>query len=189
VEAESLLKDLLSQQRQSAGEQPLAVALTLLELANVLKTESKADEAVKSFREALEIALSLRAGATNAGSINDVSWQLVAHEEPTRWDGAVAAELAQKAVAATQRKNPMLLDTWLLPVRRLANSRTRSPFSKRPSPCCKMRLRGEIMHRGWSFTNWAFPTVPAPDSRGRRECSATRGSWPKPKPSSANCWR
>ena len=111
AEAETLLKDLLSQQRQAPGEPHLTVTLTLLQLGNILKTQNKADEAVNRFREALEVASNLRADATNAMSVNQVSWDLVTREEPTSWEAAVAVELARKAVEATQRKNPGILDT------------------------------------------------------------------------------
>jgi tetratricopeptide (TPR) repeat protein len=111
AEAETLLSDLLFQQRQSSGVQPLTVTLTLLQLANVLAAQNQADEAANRFREAWDIASHLRADATNAVSFNSVAWQLVTGEKPTKWDAAVAVELAQKTVAATDRKNPMILDT------------------------------------------------------------------------------
>jgi tetratricopeptide (TPR) repeat protein len=111
AEAETLLKDLLSQLRPSPGEQHLTATLALLQLGHILKTQNKADEALNRFREALEIASNLRADATNAMSVNQVSWDLVMREEPTSWDAAVAVELARKAVEATHRKTPGILDT------------------------------------------------------------------------------
>jgi tetratricopeptide (TPR) repeat protein len=80
-------------------------------LANELRAKGRHEEAELLYREALEMVSNLRADATNAMSFNQVSWVLVTGGEPTSWDAAVAVELAQKAVAATDRKNPMLLDT------------------------------------------------------------------------------
>ncbi len=53
----------------------------------------------------------MRRTLTNAAWLNDVAWTLVIAETPTSWDSALAVELARQAVAATRRKDAMILDT------------------------------------------------------------------------------
>jgi tetratricopeptide (TPR) repeat protein len=111
LEIESLLKDVLSQERQALGERHGTVAVTLLDLASLLKSGNKPAEAAKCHREALEIASNLRADATNANLLNTVAWRLVTAENATDGDEIVAIELAQKAVSATKRASAKMLHT------------------------------------------------------------------------------
>jgi hypothetical protein len=111
AEGEALLKDLLVQQRRTLGGTNATVAATLHQLADLLATRNKPDEATSRLREALEIASNLSADLPNGELLNEMAWHFVTIEKPTSKDAAIAVELAQRAVTATNRKYPGILDT------------------------------------------------------------------------------
>src|SRR5207247_513917 len=101
----------LAMRRKLQGNGHPDVAVTLHELADFLGDQGKLPEAETAIRESLAIASNLRADATNASVLNSLAWHLATAEDPTSPDASLAVELAQKAVAATNRKNPVILDT------------------------------------------------------------------------------
>ena len=76
---------------------------TLVSLAWTLRTAGKRTEAELLFREAAEHA--------DAETMNGLAWPLATSPDPKLRDGPRAVALAEKAVAGTDRKKPMILDT------------------------------------------------------------------------------
>jgi len=110
-EIEPVLNQTLAQERAALGETNVMIAVTLAELGDLLTAQNKTNEAASHYREALDIASNASAEATNAQRLNELACALLEAEKPTSWDGAVAVEIGKKAVAATDRKDPNILDT------------------------------------------------------------------------------
>ncbi|MBI3848903.1 MAG: tetratricopeptide repeat protein [Verrucomicrobia bacterium] len=107
-EAEQMVRDDLANRRRSPPDERMAASLDLLRL--ILRLEGKPADAEAALREALGIRAGA-AGAGNAVAINDLAWDLATSEDPSLRDGQRAVAFAEKAVAATDRKDPRLLDT------------------------------------------------------------------------------
>jgi tetratricopeptide (TPR) repeat protein len=69
----------------------------------VLARQNKFAEAKTAFLQAAEHA--------NAYTLNEIAFTLAIAPSPTLRDGSVALTLAEKAVAGTNRKDPMIVDT------------------------------------------------------------------------------
>jgi eukaryotic-like serine/threonine-protein kinase len=111
AEAEKVLKDELSLERQFPGEGDIGIGVTLFNLVKLLRVENKPDEATIYYGEVLNIASNATATTNNAGRLNDVAWNFVTADKPSPEVAALAVKLAQKAVSATNRKEPNFLDT------------------------------------------------------------------------------
>jgi serine/threonine protein kinase/tetratricopeptide (TPR) repeat protein len=111
VEAEKVLNEELLQERQSLGERDITVAASLLKLAGLLREENKTNEAAGLYRQGWEVVSNSLATTNNATMFNEVSWNLATADKPLPGEAALAVELGQKAVSATNRKNPSFLDT------------------------------------------------------------------------------
>jgi tetratricopeptide (TPR) repeat protein/tRNA A-37 threonylcarbamoyl transferase component Bud32 len=111
TEAEKVLRYEATQQRQLAGNQDYTVGMILLKLAKVLQTEDKADESASVRREGLNTVLNVPSSANDADWLNGVAWEMVTDDKPRPEDTALAVKMAQSAVLATNRKNPVYLDT------------------------------------------------------------------------------
>ncbi|MGA2748959.1 MAG: serine/threonine-protein kinase, partial [Verrucomicrobiota bacterium] len=111
AEAGRFSEETLAQERAALSETNVLLAFTLAKVANFLTAQNQTNEAGGYYREALDIASKASAEATNAQWLNDLAWGLVTMDNPTSWDGAVAVEIGKKAVAATDRKDPGILDT------------------------------------------------------------------------------
>jgi eukaryotic-like serine/threonine-protein kinase len=72
-------------------------------LFDLLRREGRLAEAEPIFREAAEHA--------NGQTLNELAWQLATGSDPRLRDGPKAVALAEKAVAGTNRTNPMIMDT------------------------------------------------------------------------------
>ena len=79
------------------------VSGTFVSLATTLQTAGKRTEAEPIFREAAEHA--------DAQTLNELAWQLATSSDPKLRDGPSAVTFAEKAVAGTNRTNPMIMDT------------------------------------------------------------------------------
>jgi tetratricopeptide (TPR) repeat protein len=71
------------------------------------------DRVVDANAVAREVALTIREAAQQANpqALNGFAWLLATESDPRFRDGPSAVSLAEKAVAGTNRKNPMILDT------------------------------------------------------------------------------
>ena len=111
AETVRFFEETLAQERAALGETNVTIAVTLAKLANFLTAQNQTNEAASHYREALDIASHASAAATNAQGLNELAWALVVANKPTSWDGGAAVEIGKKAVAATDRKDPGILDT------------------------------------------------------------------------------
>ena len=111
AEVGRFFEETLAQERAALGETNVMIAVTLAELGDLLTAQNKTNEAASHYREALDIASNASAEATNAQRLNELACALLEAEKPTSWDGTVAVEIGKKAVAATDRKDPNILDT------------------------------------------------------------------------------
>ena len=88
--------------------------MLLHNLGNVLLAQGKVAEGLKKHKEAdaLERAQSLKQAENgDAQALNDLAWSMATSPNGMERDGPKAVELAEKSVAASERKNPMTLDT------------------------------------------------------------------------------
>ena len=103
ADGEVLCRDLLAQLRTAFTNDNPAVARTLVSLATILQAAGKRTEAGPLFRDVAEHA--------DAQTLNGLAWQLATGPDPKLRDGPGAITLAEKAVAATNRKQARYLDT------------------------------------------------------------------------------
>jgi len=115
-EAEALLREAVASNQAINKKSGNAVQLpsSLNNLAVVLRVQGKLTEAESTYREMLEMSKKLVSGRAEQGvasSQNELAWMLATSVDATVRDGRSAVEFAEKAVAATQRKNTAILDT------------------------------------------------------------------------------
>jgi serine/threonine protein kinase/tetratricopeptide (TPR) repeat protein len=102
-EAEQVMREALAIRRKTYDNQHPFVLGDLTYLAYILGEEGRVDEALALYREAVE--------SGDAQGLNDVAWAMATSETPEMRDGCSAVEYAERAVAATNRKDPNILDT------------------------------------------------------------------------------
>ena len=109
AEAEASLRTAWDIYMQLAKEAPTVTfysreaAFTRRSVAEVLSARGKLDEAKTAYRAAAETG--------DALALNEIAWTLATAPDPKLRDGPSAVTFAEKAVAATKRKNPLILDT------------------------------------------------------------------------------
>ncbi len=109
VEAAELYRQALANRRERDGE-TLEVAYTAKQLAGALCLAGKSSDADAYYREASSIYRKTPA-STDAKRLNAAAWFLATCELPPARDGASAVRFAEQAVAATNRKLPLYVDT------------------------------------------------------------------------------
>lgn len=109
AEAAELYREALTNRRDRDGE-TLEVAYTAKQLAIALHAAGKPSEAEAPYREAYSIYRNTPAGA-DPRRLNTAAWFLATCELPAVRDGATAVKFAEQAVATTNRKIPIFLDT------------------------------------------------------------------------------
>jgi serine/threonine protein kinase/tetratricopeptide (TPR) repeat protein len=102
VEAETFFREAVNNRRNLDPSHPDAFRAHTF-LAGVLNRQGKFAEARAILRQAAE------RGDPNAQ--NELAWQMATSDDPKLRDGPTAVSLAEKAVMATNRKNPSFLDT------------------------------------------------------------------------------
>jgi tetratricopeptide (TPR) repeat protein len=110
TEAEASLSEALAMQRELLVTNHFHLRLTLFDLAQVLACEGKLAESEPLFREWLE-PWHKEAEQGNVDSQDAFAWWLATCILPALRDGTAAVSFAEKAVAATNRKEPDYLDT------------------------------------------------------------------------------
>jgi eukaryotic-like serine/threonine-protein kinase len=103
AEAEAVLREELAIRRKLLGNEHQEVAAALGSLAQVLQQEGKQAEAKSMYREIAERG--------SAPELNELAWSLATSPDANLRDGTNAVIFAEKAVAATNRKNASYLDT------------------------------------------------------------------------------
>jgi tetratricopeptide (TPR) repeat protein len=103
AEAETVSRQALAMKRKLLGDEHQFVVWSLADLARVLVDEGRLAEAAALFREA--------AGGGNPEAMNTFAWFLATCEDPNIRDGSNAVRIGEKAVAATESRNPQYLDT------------------------------------------------------------------------------
>jgi serine/threonine protein kinase/tetratricopeptide (TPR) repeat protein len=96
-------------QRQYGTTHSLAVDASR-SLASALTWAGKLDEAESVWGDLLELAKQV-SDIGQAGTLNEIAWQLVIGPGSKLWKGADLINVAEKAVALTSRTNEMYLDT------------------------------------------------------------------------------
>jgi len=102
-EVEALYREELALRRKTLGDEHPAVVTGISYLAGLLQGQGRWSEVQSLFEEA--------AATETAQGLNSLAWFLATSEESKVRDGPRAVQLAEKAVAATQRKDPAILDT------------------------------------------------------------------------------
>ena len=100
-QALAIWKDLVAEFKKNDYRDHLS--RRLVSLATMLQTAGQRTEAELLFREAAERA--------DAPTLNGLAWRLATSTDPKQRSGRSAVALAEKAVAATNRKDPMIMDT------------------------------------------------------------------------------
>jgi serine/threonine protein kinase len=95
----------------TVGGRDIKAGTILFDLASLLQAQHKNDEATSRFYEAQNVISNSTADPKSADRINNFAWDLVTQAEPSSWAGAFAVQLAQKAVEASNRKTPGILNT------------------------------------------------------------------------------
>jgi tetratricopeptide (TPR) repeat protein len=103
AEAEATARESFALHKKLSGNANPETAEALQNLAEVLGRQGDFAEAKTLFLEAAEHA--------DAGTLNQVAWRLATAPDANLRDGPAAVSFAEKAVAATNRKNALLLDT------------------------------------------------------------------------------
>ena len=101
--AETSARELLALQEKLLGPTNPETAETMRNLAEVLTRQNKFIEAKTFFLKAAEHA--------NPHVLNEIAFLLATAPSPKLRDGPVAVTAAEKAVAGTNRKNPLIVDT------------------------------------------------------------------------------
>jgi serine/threonine protein kinase/tetratricopeptide (TPR) repeat protein len=103
VEAEAAARESLAINQKLSGNTNPETAEALKNLADVIRRQGNYSQAKTLFLEAAQHA--------NAYTLNAIAFKLATAPSPKLRDGPVALTLAEKAVAGTDRKNPMIVDT------------------------------------------------------------------------------
>jgi len=103
AEAEQLCREALAINRERLGESHPRTTGVLINLALILARQGKQAEYASLIPELAERG--------DAPTLNQLAWQLATSADPKLRDGPTAVRLAEKAVAKTNRKDPMILDT------------------------------------------------------------------------------
>jgi eukaryotic-like serine/threonine-protein kinase len=103
AEAEATARESFALRKKLSGNASPETAEALKNLAEVLGRQGKIAEAKTLYLEAAEHA--------NAYTLNEIAWTLATTATPELRDGPVALTLAEKAVAGTDRKAALILDT------------------------------------------------------------------------------
>jgi len=108
TESELLLCEDIATRRRTKPDAKLANSLDRLSL--VLRMQGKLTDAGSVRREALKIWMDAAENG-KADAMNDAAWYIATSEGSTSEQAQRAVDLAEKAVAATKRKDPNMLDT------------------------------------------------------------------------------
>ncbi|MBE0544939.1 MAG: tetratricopeptide repeat protein [Verrucomicrobia bacterium] len=103
VEAEAAARESLAINQKLSGNTNPETAEALKNLAEVIRRQGNFSQAKTLFLEAAKHA--------NAYTLNEIAFKLATAPSPKLRDGPVALTLAEKAVAGTNRKDPMIVDT------------------------------------------------------------------------------
>jgi tetratricopeptide (TPR) repeat protein len=103
VEAERRIRDILPTLMDILGGQHPKVAEFYKTLGRALWQQGRREEALSAWQEAAQL--------NNIPAMNYLAWHKSLHHDPSFRNGLAAIELAEKAVAATERTKPVYLDT------------------------------------------------------------------------------
>jgi eukaryotic-like serine/threonine-protein kinase len=102
-EVEAMYREDLTTRRKDLPEEHPELARSFDSLVGVLRVEGKLAEVKKAYCEAAERG--------DPQTLNQVAWMLATCDESELRDGLAAVRFSEKAVAATDRRNPAYLDT------------------------------------------------------------------------------
>jgi len=115
AEAEEYYREAMTMECQLINKGPTdivqSLCVTLGRLAHILNSRGISASSEPLYGQAVDTILHTRIDAKNAEYLNDLAWGLVNVENPSIRDAAMAIELAQTAVSATDHTNANYLDT------------------------------------------------------------------------------